>query len=655
MTAIFFIMKNILIITITILIFKSKNVCGTDSDLSKVTNAIIRLTNLLDEMINHPRPITNTDKNRDKILESFDKIYKLCRNFDDSSINNLGNVFKSKINWYDQTESLKVKLDSSDTKKEKEDAIFFDILELIENKFHNQFMDYLADYDGCNTDTVDRFIGNIIDNKNYQDMIDLINSFTTLTITSQRNDIQNIFGIIVSQLQRKANTFLTCDDVPAYEQLYNLYERILATSSKAYAMLIISFKFRQLRLSNYNLFENEQHVALENFKNSLKEITKSATYYLNSIDNTIYKSYKNCDPEVWQEGKNYIRVKNHVTFHAPERKLQNEYITKNMTNAVKEMECNRVRGYWDPTDSKTGMILSMTCPYIFGDDNRKKNFCPTNAKEIFMFPVHNHLPSGCIDKKVNELDKYCACDLSYDDYDSLRVLSLRQYYTDSALNQVVVGVRWAVKNNIIALELKQGTLVNGVVDPTTVFWNTTFGYPPEDGPDYIKLDYRVKTFNLDDIELPHGQFVTGVKFEILSDKHITLVVRGSTMYNDNKVFRATDNKWHYPKTEDIENSRHNIKLDDFRNSAESTLKNNEMSHSGQHYVRLTPAVYSRVHDNIAVIPFIDSREVSSSPPSPFGGFGLTYKGQLGYGGFIAFKYILSKHNINIDNRILAIN
>lgn len=63
-------------------------------------------------------------------------------------------------------------------------------------------------------------------------------------------------------------------------------------------------------------------------------------------------------------GKNYIRVKNHVTFHAPERKLQNEYITKNMTNAVKEMECNRVRGYWDPTDSKTGMILSMTCPYV---------------------------------------------------------------------------------------------------------------------------------------------------------------------------------------------------------------------------------------------------------------------------------------------------
>lgn len=52
-----------------------------------------------------------------------------------------------------------------------------------------------------------------------------------------------------------------------------------------------------------------------------------------------------------------------------------------------------------------------------------------------------------------------------------------------------------------------------------------------------------------------SHIITGVKFEILSDKHITLVVRGSTMYNDNKVFRATDNKWHYPKTEDIENSR----------------------------------------------------------------------------------------------------
>ncbi|CAG5083189.1 Protein of unknown function [Cotesia congregata] len=545
----------------------------------------------IDEVINHPRPITNNDSNREKILESFNKIYKWCKNFDDSTINHLGDVFKSQINWYDQAESLKSKLTNSDAKKEKEDAIFFDIFELIETKFHNQFMDYLMDYDGCNPDTIDRFIGNIIDNKNYQDMIDLINNFITLTSGS--------------------NTFLTCDDTPAYEQFYNLYERVLATTSKAYTMLICTFKFRQLRLSNFNLFEREQHITLENFKSSLKEITKSAKYYLGTIDNPIYKSYKNCDPESWKEGEHYIRVKNYVAYYDPS-------IT------------------WD-------VNRGMTFEYNYS----KEKFCPKVNRD-YVLPVHNKMSSSCIENKDNKLQKLCACGLSSDIWDSVNTLSLRQFLVDTTKDQFVV------KNGIITLEIRQGTMVNGAVDQRTVFWNTSFGFADEP-PDVVRLNYHVKTINLDTIELPEGQFVTGIKFEVLTDNHITLVIRGSEMYRDDKVFTSIHDEWHYPPAENPENTRHNFKLEDFKNPAESSLKNNELSRSGQNYVRLTGGVYSRLFNNFAVIPFIDSRAVVSSPPAPLGGLGLFYKGQPGYGGFIALKYILSKYNLNVDERILSIN
>lgn len=121
-------------------------------------------------------------------------------------------------------------------------------------------------------------------------------------------------------------------------------------------------------------------------------------------------------------------------------------------------------------------------------------------------------------------------------------------------NRVIVGVRFVVKNGIITLEIKQGTMVNGAVDQRTVFWNTSFGFVDEP-PDVVRLDYQVKTFNLDTIELPEGQFLTGVKFEVLTDNHITLVIRGSTMYNDDKVFTSVHDEWHYPPAESAENAR----------------------------------------------------------------------------------------------------
>lgn len=49
--------------------------------------------------------------------------------------------------------------------------------------------------------------------------------------------------------------------------------------------------------------------------------------------------------------------------------------------------------------------------------------------------------------------------------------------------------------------------------------------------------------------------------------------------------------------------------------------------------------HSDMHKDAAqtTVPFLDSQDVVTSPPMPLQGLGLYYKGQSGYGGFIAPK------------------
>lgn len=130
--------------------------------------------------------------------------------------------------------------------------------------------------------------------------------------------------------------------------------------------------------------------------------------------------------------------------------------------------------------------------------------------------------------------------------------------------RVVTGIRFVVKNNEISIEIQEGHIAYGSIDQKTVRWNTNKGHPPKKGPETVKLGYKIKSFNLDDIELPADYFVTGIlletstikiwysylwllifsgaRFELQDDNHVTLVVRGTNM-----VKRPFVSDWFYPQ------------------------------------------------------------------------------------------------------------
>ncbi|XP_008561064.1 uncharacterized protein LOC103580911 [Microplitis demolitor] len=234
---------------------------------------------------------------------------------------------------------------------------------------------------------------------------------------------------------------------------------------------------------------------------------------------------------------------------------------------------------------------------------------------------------------------------SHSDSDnSIHTISLKEYYTNSSDNRVVTGIRFAVEKNILTIQIQEGQLINGIIDPDSLRCTTDDDYPSdEQDPKTVRLDYKIQGFNLDDIELPEGQFVTGVKFVLTKNDRISLAVRGSTMY-DNKIgilSPPVENQWHYP-SEINSTLRSNIDVNYPKNPTDLKLLTTEISKSGQHYINLSMSTFSSSNDNDAMVLLLDSRPVKTKPPSGIGGLGLFYTGHSGCSGFLAFKYFSSQ-------------
>ncbi|XP_057324002.1 uncharacterized protein LOC130666765 [Microplitis mediator] len=313
-----------------------------------------------------------------------------------------------------------------------------------------------------------------------------------------------------------------------------------------------------------------------------------------------------------------------------------------------EKECDGTQVFWNPSALSDGVVYSLNCPLIFVSDYSGDSSCHRFQNDNFTKAKNTYWESACTDGDNSRLGQLCACDKQVDQDTSIRTLSLREHYTDSADSRVVTGIRFIVKNNIVMIQIREGKIVNGIIDPKTVKWIDDDGQHPEIGPDTVKLNYNIRAFELDDIELPDGHLVTGVKFSVRNKTRISLAIRGSAMYDDKKkTFPSIHDQWYYP-TPDPDIDRYNIDIEYFKNPADSSDKNQELSTPGLHYVDLSTSVYSSKDENVAIIPFIDSRELITNPPIALGGLGIFFNSKPGYGGFITFKYITAKYNIRLD-------
>ncbi|XP_057323497.1 uncharacterized protein LOC130666485 isoform X2 [Microplitis mediator] len=495
------------------------------------------------------------------------------------------------------------------------------------------------------------YVNDTLEGNEYLDKLRKIGHWTSGLAENDLNSVQeNVFSVAIKYYSRLQNNGNYCSKSSIYTEVYQLYESMLASVSKGYAMIYMAYEFQQQSPKNTDDQRPAQRIILEECNEAVIRMTTSVSSYLKKIDSTTYKKLQDCDSREWAEGVNFIRLKNHVSYHEPNTKwyADRHAIFLRYIKPKAEFECNGTQTFWNP-DIEDGVIYSLNCPFIFVSNYSGDSSCHHFQNDNFTKPKNIDWVSTCTSGDNSRLGQLCACDKQIDQDTSIRTISLREHYTDSADNRVVTGIRFIVKNNIVAIRIREGRLVNGTIDPQTVKWIDDDGQHPEIGPDTVKLSYNIRAFELDDIELPDGHLVTGVKFLVRNKTRISLSVRGSAMYDDKKkTFPSIHDQWYY-STPDPDVARHNIDVEYSKNPAE--LINEQLlqlSTPGLNYVDFSTSVYSSKDNNLAIVPFLDSRELVTDPPIALGGLGIFYKSKPGYGGFIAFKHITANYNILLD-------
>lgn len=209
---------------------------------------------------------------------------------------------------------------------------------------------------------------------------------------------------------------------------------------------------------------------------------------------------------------------------------------------------------------------------------------------------------------------------------------------------VVTGVQLLKRNGIIQFSIAERELsaygnVDSVIDER-LLWKLSPQFNLTDNPtkenvDYISLTYENRSLNLDTIVAPNDEVVTGIRFQRNNVGHLMLEVRFTEMnVAAGKLINLDKSFW----LSNANGGKHRINTDNLDlpiNSPKPSMPNFQPNT----YVRFGPT-HKKVDISQRTVPFIESLKVEANAPVPLSGVGLYYKGQNGYGGFIAPKIVL---------------
>lgn len=243
---------------------------------------------------------------------------------------------------------------------------------------------------------------------------------------------------------------------------------------------------------------------------------------------------------------------------------------------------------------------------------------------------------------------FCLCD---DVTNSDRYFSLREVVSDIEKNRIVTGVSLTKRNGLVQFAISERQLsAFGNVDTAHIEypWKLADQFVPMDnqsqeGIDYHTLTYENRSLNLDTIVAPAGRIVTGVRFKTNTKGHLQLEVRftefdgitGHLINLGGSVWLSNANGGQ---------SRINTDNLDIPTKATKPSKANTKENS---YVRFGPT-HKKVDLSQTTVPFIDGIKVEPKLPAPLSGVGLYYKGQSGFGGFVAPKIVLYNFDTCLD-------
>lgn len=191
-------------------------------------------------------------------------------------------------------------------------------------------------------------------------------------------------------------------------------------------------------------------------------------------------------------------------------------------------------------------------------------------------------------------------------------------------------------------ELLEFGNVNATLRRTQIWKNNSIEFlkDGENGIDYFTLTRDHRSINLDTIVLPQDKVVTGIRFQVHKNR----------LYLE---IRATDFDYDSGKLENLEQSiwinklssknREQIQINE-PDSPTRTTNIQRRFESDNKFIEFRPTDIKKDLAQLTV-PFIESVALEASEPRPLSGVGLYYKGEIGFGGFIALK--LNAHDTAI--------
>ncbi|KAL7303455.1 hypothetical protein TKK_0004637 [Trichogramma kaykai] len=275
--------------------------------------------------------------------------------------------------------------------------------------------------------------------------------------------------------------------------------------------------------------------------------------------------------------------------------------------------------------------------------------CPTDKVYAYAFP------------KLFWKCDYCVCTCEDDSSEIDRFVSLREATSDIEENKIVTGIRLKKKNHIFHIQIQQSRLLpHGEVDEDDVSWKPLNLFKVHDegvkeDTDYYKISWDRRGFALDNIILPIGFVMTGVKFFQSDEVLLSLSVRSTQFDFNTGKLRLDKSAWrHVVLGFDPQNPF------PFNNSVSPIQQGPDFRSRGKmrHWPDSKPGQYLELVNSDfkkdlgqTVLPFVDVQSVKSRKPVPLAGAGLHHRGLQGSGGFLALKMFSYDFEPHMQKRV----
>lgn len=220
--------------------------------------------------------------------------------------------------------------------------------------------------------------------------------------------------------------------------------------------------------------------------------------------------------------------------------------------------------------------------------------------------------------------------------------------SDIDKNQIVTGIALTKRNGVVQFAIAERQLnAFGQVDSAHIeyAWKLGEHFVPndnisKDGIDYHTLSWENRVLNLDTVIGPMNSVVTGVRFQRNTKGHLLLAVR-FTEFNktSGKLQNLNGSFW----LSNADGGKQRINTDNLDVPTRSNRPSMPYIKANT-YVRFGPT-HKKVDLSERTVPFIDGLKVEPKKPAPLSGVGLFYKGQSGFGGFVAPKIVLNFDSI----------